>query len=259
MIYKLNLKEYPDFKEFMRQNCGIASLEWTHFIDEEMEKVEIYVSNKPPRGFMLLHRDVNVFIRTDSEKMLGNFLKILNKEKDYAFRCPEWTSSLIMKTFKPQKEGYVGVILLTYYTDTKMFKRYVNPNYAVKPLSEDSAREIMEHTRRPFTIEFIQDRIRRGYFYGIYDNQELISHTGTLWESNEACEIGFAYTKEKHRGRGLAKTLTSIVTDKTLKEGKIPLLHTVKTNIPAIKACEALGYRIGARELGYFYTPKLQA
>ncbi|MDI6847099.1 MAG: GNAT family N-acetyltransferase [Candidatus Bathyarchaeia archaeon] len=208
------------------------------------------------KGFMVLHRDVNVFIKTSSEKVLGNFLNILNKEKEYAFRCPEWTSSLIMKTFKPQREGYVGVILLTYYTDTKMFKRYVNPNYAVKLLSDDSAREIMEHTRRPFTIEFIQDRIRRGYFYGIYDNQELISHIGTLWESNEACEIGFAYTKEKHRGRGLAKTLTSIVTDKTLKEGKIPLLHTVETNIPAIRACEALGYRIGAREWGYFYTPK---
>lgn len=51
MIYKLNLKEYLKFKGSMRQNCGVASLEWIRFIDEEAEKVEIYVNEKPSKGF----------------------------------------------------------------------------------------------------------------------------------------------------------------------------------------------------------------
>jgi RimJ/RimL family protein N-acetyltransferase len=256
MVYKLSQREYSGFKDFMRQHSGIASLEWIRHIDEDRERVEIYVDKKPLKGYMMVHRNVNVFIKTDSETVLGSFLGLLNKDKEYAFRCSEWMSNLVMKVFKPHKEGYTGVILLTYFTNKNTFKEYTDPNYVVKPLSEDSAREILGHTRRPFTLEFIQDRIAKGYFYGIYDNQELVSHIGTLWETNEACEIGFAYTNEKYRGRGLAKTLTSIVTHRILEEEKIPILHTVETNTSAIKVCEALGYQLGAREWAYFYMLK---
>lgn len=259
MIYKLSLREYSGFKDFMRQHSGIASLEWIRHIDEDRERVEIYVNKKPLKGYMMLHRNVNVFIKTDSETVLRSFLGLLNIDREYAFRCSEWTSDLVMKDFKPHEEGYAGVILLTYFTNKNTFKEYIDPNYVVKLLSKDSAEEILRRTRRPFTLEFIQDRIKKGYFYGIYDNQELLSQIGTLWETNEACEIGFAYTNEKHRGRGLAKILTSIVTHRILEEGKIPILHTVETNTSAIKVCEALGYQLGVREWAYFYTPKLQA
>lgn len=259
MVYKLSLREYSGFKEFMRQHSGIASLEWIRHIDEDMERVEIYVNKKPLKGYMMLHRNVNVFIKTESETLLRSFLGFLNKDKEYAFRCSEWMSDLVMKVLKPHKEGYAGVILLTYFINKNTFKEYIDPNYVVKPLSKNSAREILGHTRRPFTLEFILDRITKGYFYGIYDNQELISHIGTLWETNEACEIGFLYTKETYRGKGLAKILTSIVTDRILKEGRIPILHTVETNTSAIKVYEALGYQLGAREWAYFYMPRIQA
>jgi len=257
MICKLDLKEYLRFKDFMRQKCGIASLEWIRLIDEDTEKVEIYIDEELG-GFMILHRGVNVFIKTSLKKVLKAFLDILKKQKkEYAFRCSEWMSTCVLDVFKPQKKNYTGVILLTYYVKKDIFRRYVNPNYVVTPLSQDSAKEILEHTRRPFPIEFIRDRIRKGYFYGIYDNQKLVSHIGTLWESGEACEIGFAYTTEKYRCKGLAKTLASIVTERVLKEGKIPILHTVETNVPAIKVCESLGYQKGAREWAYYYTPIL--
>lgn len=242
----------------MRRHAGIASLEWIRHIDEDRERVEIYVNKKPIEGYMMLHRNVNVFIRTDSEAVLRGFLSLLSKDREYAFRCLEWMSDLVMKFFKPHKNGYTGVILLTYFTDKSMFKRYIDPNYVVKPLSEDSAEEILRYTRRPYTLEFVRNRIAKGCFYGIYDNQELVSHIGTLWETKEACEIGFVYTKEKHRGKGLAKILTSTVTDRILKEGKIPLLHTVETNTSAIKVYESLGYKLGAREWAYFYIPKHQ-
>jgi ribosomal protein S18 acetylase RimI-like enzyme len=259
VIYKLSPKDYSGFKDLMRQHSDIASLEWIRHIDEDRERVEIYVNKRPFKGYMMIHRRVNVLIKADSEAVLRSFLGLLNQDREYAFRCSDWMSDLVMKVFKPHKKGYNGVILLTYFTDKNMFKEYIDPNYVVKPLSKDSAREILAHTRRPLTLEFIRNRITKGYFYGIYDNQELISHIGTLWETNEACEIGFAYTKEKYRGRGLAKILASIVTDRILKEGKIPILHTVETNTSAIKVYEALGYQRVAREWAYFYTPKLRA
>jgi hypothetical protein len=54
----------------MRRHSGIASLEWIRYIDVDKERVEIYVNKKPLQGYMMLHRKVNVFIRTDSETVL---------------------------------------------------------------------------------------------------------------------------------------------------------------------------------------------
>jgi predicted GNAT family acetyltransferase len=51
------------------------------------------------------------------------------------------------------------------------------------------------------------------------------------------------------------KILTSALSEKVIRKGKIPLIHTVETNIPAIKVAENLGYDLKAREWAYFYNP----
>ncbi len=150
----------------------------------------------------ILHRGVNVFITTDSEAALRVFLTVLDEDKGYTFRCSEWMAPIIMEKFKPKEEDYRGIILLTYYTDKNMFRRYTDSRYSAQPLSEDAAEEILAHARRSFTLEFIRERIRKSHFYGIYETGELVSWVGTLWESNEACEIGFAYTEEEYREKG---------------------------------------------------------
>lgn len=253
MIYKIGSEDYPKFRELLRQRCGVSAFERLHFFESEREKIEVYMEGRDGLvGCMILHKGVNVFITTDSEKTLREFLGVLDKDRGYAFRCPEWMAPIVVEKFKPKEEDYKGVVLLTYYTDKKLFKKYTDSKYVAQPLLESSAEEILAHSKRRFTLEFIRARIRKDNFYGIYDQEKLISWVGTLWESNEACEIGFAYTKQEHRGKGLIKILTSVVTEKVLKKGKIPILHTVETNIVAIKACEALGYRLGAREWAYF-------
>lgn len=253
MIRKLFLGEYPKLKNLLRRRCGVAALEWLHLLEVEKGKIEVYVEDRDsPKGCMILHKGVNAFITTDSEPTLREFLGVLNEDKEYAFRCSEWMAPVVMEKFKPKEASYTGVVLLTYYTTKNMFRKYTDPRYVAQPLFEDSAEEVLKHTRRHFTLEFIRKRIRKGYFYGIYDKNELISWVGTLWEGREACEIGFAYTKEEHRGKSLIKIVISVVTEKMLKEGKIPILHTVKTNVSAIKAFEALGYSLGAREWAYY-------
>jgi len=253
MIHKLELKEYSKIEDLLRRRCGVAAFEWLKKLDSEKERIEIYVEDEDnPEGCMILHKGINIFITTDSETTLKEFLEVLDEDKEYGFRCPEWMASIIMGKFKPREKGYVGVILLTYYTDKNRFRKYSDPRYIPKPLDEDTGEEILKHSRWHFTLEFVRERIRIGCFWGIHDANELISWIGTLWESYEACEVGFAYTKEKHRGKGLIKIVTSVVTEKLLQKGKIPILHTVETNTSAIKAFETLGYHLGAREWAYF-------
>ena len=253
MIHKLDSEHYSSVKNLLRRRCSVAALEWLNELDSEKEKIEIYTEDEDSlRGCMILHKGINVFITTDSEATLKEFLGVLDKDKQYAFRCPEWAAPIVMGKFKPREESYAGVILLTYYTDKNRFRRYTDPRYSAQPLSEDAAEEILARARRGFTLEFIRERIRKGYFYGVYDKSALVSWVGTLWESEEACEVGFAFTKEEYRGKGLMKIVASVVTEKVLEEGKIPILHTVETNITAVRAYEALGYRLGTREWAYF-------
>lgn len=250
-IHELEPDEYSKVEHLLRRRCGVATLEWLSLFEAEKEKFEVYVEDDL-KGCMILHGGVNVFISTDSESALREFLAVLDEERGYAFRCSEWMAPIIMEKFKPKEESYAGVILLTYCTDENTFRKYTDSRYSAQPLSEDAAEEILAHTRRGFTLEFIRERIRKGNFYGIYDKDELVSWVGTLWESNEACEVGFAYTKEKHKGKGLIKILISVATEAVLNEGRVPIAHTIETNIPAIKALETLGYSLATREWAYY-------
>jgi RimJ/RimL family protein N-acetyltransferase len=251
MICRIGSEQYYRVKDLLRRRCSVAAQEWLHLLNRERGGVEVYIENSF-KGCMILHKGVNVFIATDSETTLREFLAVLDEKKGYAFRCAEWMAPLVTERFKPGEEDYTGVILLTYYTDENIFRKYTDPRYSAQPISEDAVEDIQAHARRGFTQEFIRERIRQGYFYGIHEKNELVSWVGTLWESEEACEIGFAYTKEEHRGKGLIKIVASVVTEKVLVEGRVPVAHTVETNIPAMKALERLGYRLAAREWAYY-------
>lgn len=250
-IHKVGLEEYSTVEDLLRRRCSVAALEWLHLLDNEKGRCEVYVE-EGFKGCMVLHGGVNVFITADSEATLGEFLAVLDGERSYAFRCSEWMAPKVMEKSKPKGEGYTGVILLTYYTNESLFRRYTDPRYSAQPLSEDSAEEILVHARQGFTLEFIRERIRNSRFYGIYDKNELISWVGTLWESDEACEVGFAYTKERHRGKGLIKILISLATEQVLNRGHVPIAHTIETNISAVKALETLGYSLATREWAYY-------
>jgi len=249
MINKLSLEDLPRTREILYQLCGIAGLEWHNYLCSDARDKGIYIDKcENPKGCMIVYRGSNVFIKTSSNSMLKEFIEVLDKREEHSFRCLPWIVPMIKAHFKPMKSGEEGVILLTYYVDRAMFKKHITLGYLPEKLSEDSAEEIKTHAREGPDTEFITRRIRANSFYGIFDGGRLISWVGTLWESDDACEVGLAYTQKEYRCKGLGKTLLSIVTGRVLDKGKTPILHTIGGNIPAIKACEAVGYRLGARE-----------
>jgi predicted GNAT family acetyltransferase len=253
MIRKLHPKQYSQVESLLLHMFDAASLEWLYHFETARDKIVAY-SSKNLKDGMLIFGEINVLILTDSQAILEGFLNKLDTEKGYGFRCLEWMAPIIMEKFPPKEADYKGIVLLTYSCSEDEFVKYTDAQYVVRVLSEDDANEVTTYSRHHWSPDFIRERIKKGLFYGIYQANELISWLGTIWESKRACEIGFAFTKEKHRGRGLMKILTSVVTEKTLQNRKIPIFHTAETNIPAIRVAESLGYDLRAREWAYFYN-----
>jgi len=255
VLRRLHPNEYAKIEDLMLRELGPASLEWLYYFETEKDRIIVY-SSESLEDCMTILEGVNIVIVTDSQATLQDFLRKLDAQKSCAFRCPEWMAPTIMGRFPPKSADYRGVVLLTYSVNEKDFRSYVDDRYTVRILSEGDAEEVtVVYSKSHWSPEFIRERIRKGAFYGIYEANKLVSWLGTIWESKKAYEIGFAFTKEECRRKGLMKTLTSILTEKALSKGKIPLLHTVKENLPAIRVAQSLGYSLKAKEWAYFYNP----
>ena len=99
---------------------------------------------------------------------------------------------------------------------------------------------------------FIPSMVSQGVYFGVYAGSDLISAAGThLVISEEGVgAIGNVYTRRDHRGRGLAATVTSAVTNELVRMN-LPtiVLNVDQRNQHAIRVYERLGY---ARYCAYY-------
>jgi predicted GNAT family acetyltransferase len=254
MLRQLHPQQFSRIEDSLPQLIGSASLEWLYRFETARDRIIAY-SSQNLKDCMIIFDGINVLIVTSSRTILQDFLKKLDTQKSYAFRCPEWMIAAVLERFPPKNSEHRGVILLTYTTSEKDFRRCVNSRHLTRILTDDDAHVVTAYSGNHWSPEFIKGRIRNGSFYGVSAANKLVSWLGTLWESRKACEIGFAFTRIEYRGKGMMKTLTSILTEKILREGKTPLLHTVQENHSAIRTAQSLGYNLKAREWAYFYNP----
>ena len=254
MLRQLHPQQFSRIEDSLSQLIGSASLEWLYHFETARDRIVAY-SSQNLKDCMIIFNEINVLIVTSSRTVLQDSLRKLDMQKSYAFRCPEWVASTVLERFPPKNSEHGGVILLTYTAIEEDFRRYVDSRHLTRILTDDDAHEVIAHSGNHWSPEFIRERIRKGSFYGVYTTNKLVSWLGTMWESRKACEIGFAFTRTEYRGKGMMKTLTSILTEKILCKGKIPLLHTVQENQAAMRTAQSLGYKPKAREWAYFYNP----
>ena len=96
-------------------------------------------------------------------------------------------------------------------------------------------------------INFDQELIYKGAFYGAFNNNNLIACAGThmIAEKSQCAAIGNILTNFNYRGLGIAKRLTSLVTKKLLEKNisKITLSVDIENSI-AYNIYDKLGYKI---------------
>lgn len=95
---------------------------------------------------------------------------------------------------------------------------------------------------------FTSERLQREIYYGIQEEDRVVSAAGTHVRSRVAgiAAVGNVLTRIHHRGRGMATSVTSAVTAAALAEHRDVVLNVRRENRVAVAVYERLGYRLHA-------------
>lgn len=92
---------------------------------------------------------------------------------------------------------------------------------------------------------FTTQRLEREIYFGVYSGRSLVSAAGTHVRSTglAIAAVGNVLTRLAYRGRGLATTCTSAVTEAALEQHVDVVLNVRHDNGPAVAVYTRLGYR----------------
>jgi len=105
----------------------------------------------------------------------------------------------------------------------------------------DAVIDLYGHASRTY---FTPERMRRELYFGVYQGDMLVAAAGTHVRSKRAglAAVGNVLTRLAYRGRGMATTCTSAVTEAAFEEHADVVLNVRQDNAPAIAVYERLGY-----------------
>jgi len=106
----------------------------------------------------------------------------------------------------------------------------------------DAVIDLYGHASRTY---FTPERIKREIYFGVFQGDTIVSAAGTHVRSTRSslAAVGNVLTRLAHRGRGMAQTCTSAVTERALDEHRDVVLNVREDNAPAIAVYERLGYQ----------------
>jgi GNAT superfamily N-acetyltransferase len=106
----------------------------------------------------------------------------------------------------------------------------------------DSVIDLYGHASRTY---FTPERMRREIYFGIYQADILVAAAGTHVRSTRSglAAVGNVLTRLAYRGRGMARSVTSAVTETALEQHRDVVLNVREDNMPAISVYERLGYQ----------------
>jgi GNAT superfamily N-acetyltransferase len=139
-----------------------------------------------------------------------------------------------------------GVPMLRMWVDRASFRPH--PGLASRLLPAEVA-DLNRLYGMGFASWLPPSAIAEGVYYGVRIRGLLVAAAGTHVVSREArlAVVGNVLTHRDYRGRGLAKTTTSAVTQELLRTCDQVVLNVRADNAPAIAAYRALGYQEYAR------------
>lgn len=113
------------------------------------------------------------------------------------------------------------------------------------PHQLDDVIDLYGHASRSY---FTPQRLAHELYFGVFSGGQLVAAAGTHVRSGAAglAAVGNVLTRLAFRGRGLATTVTSAVTEAALEEHPDVVLNVRQDNSPAIAVYRRLGYRVHA-------------
>lgn len=117
-------------------------------------------------------------------------------------------------------------------------------SHTVVRLNADHLEAVIDLYGNASRSYFTSERLQREIYYGIYSGKTLVSAAGTHVRSAVAgiAAVGNVLTRIAFRGRHMAGSCTSAVTEAALEGHRDVVLNVRQGNDPAIAVYERLGY-----------------
>lgn len=129
---------------------------------------------------------------------------------------------------------------------TKSAVKKAATNIPFRRLHDADIPMMLELTAKTKPGPFYDNTIAFGNYFGIFDEDRLVSMAGQRLQTDSFTEVSAICTDEAYLGRGYASVLTTVVCDEISPTGKTPFLHVRQDNAGAIALYQKLGFEIRA-------------
>lgn len=116
------------------------------------------------------------------------------------------------------------------------------PDIFVRQLNDQDDDKILALINEVFPGFYVRGTRLMGDYYGIFDNERLVSISGERLKMDGLTEISAVVTHPRYAGRKYAQKLVMHLVNKNREDGITPFLHTEDTNQRAIRMYEHLGF-----------------
>ena len=126
------------------------------------------------------------------------------------------------------------------------------------PLNRINVAEMVSLAKLTVPGPFDKRTIEFGSYFGIFENEKLVSMSGQRLHIENYTEISAVCTHPEHTGKGYAFQLLQHQINIILKENKIPFLHVWEENLRAIEIYKRLGFKV-SRNMNFYFMGKQKA
>lgn len=182
------------------------------------------------------------YISSDNKKEIKRIMEKFNFETKYFASLENWMIPIITK----DKE--IDWKLSTYRFILPKNVKIDSLDYPVRKLSISDANYIYDNsTYKEFTsVDYINERIKKGVSVGISKNNELVGWGLT----HDDGALGFLHVIPKFRGKGYGKNIVKALIKKKRELGKSVFLNVEAQNIKAKSLYTNLGFLLD-REISW--------
>ncbi|MCX7834393.1 MAG: GNAT family N-acetyltransferase [Ignavibacteria bacterium] len=114
--------------------------------------------------------------------------------------------------------------------------------HIIKDLSIKDAKYIFEHSdyKKYISLQYIEDRIKRGIALGLYDRGGLIAWILT----HDDGAMGFLNVLPEFRRKGYGTEITSALINRIREKGGIPFVHVERDNVKPMNLALKMGFKV---------------
>ncbi len=175
-----------------------------------------------------------VFISSSHEDELKTLKNKLD-ESDKSFAAiEEWMLPILVG----DKELLWHLPMLQFYLPEDVV--LPTPKYKTRHLSLEDAKILYENStyQDAISLDYIEDRIRRGFSVGLYERDRLVAWGLTQDDGG----IGFLHVLKDHRRKGYGYDVTLSLVEEVRKARELPFAYIEEDNVRAVSLVEKLGF-----------------